>query len=94
MELAGEHWQMLLWSLVLFSYVYPAQRHYVPSGVWQELLRRFHQALDASDSSLRFRGSLVDEKMFAIDVNEWRLDNILEETRRLRLSKIKRKMRA
>ena len=45
MELVGEHWQMLLWSLVLFSYVYPAQRHYVPSGVWQELLRRFQQAL-------------------------------------------------
>jgi len=94
MELVGEHWQMLLWSLVLFSYVYPAQSHYVPSAVWRELSRRFQQTLEPSDSSLRFRGSLVDEKMFAIDVNEWRLDNILEETRRLRLSKIKRKMRA
>jgi hypothetical protein len=94
MELVGEHWQMLLWSLVLFSYVYPGQSHYVPSGVWHELLRRLQQTLERSDSSCRFRGSLVDEKMFAIDVNEWRLDNILEETRRLRLSKIKRKMRA
>jgi hypothetical protein len=94
MDLVGEHWQMLLWSLVLFSYVYPAQRHYVPAGVWQELLRRFQQSLERSDSSPRFRGTLVDEKMFAIDVNEWRLDNILEETRSQRLSKVKRKMRA
>ena len=93
MELVGEHWQMLLWSLVLFSYVYPAQRHYVPAGVWQELLRRFQQSLEGSDSSPRFRGTLVDEKMFAIDVNEWRLDNILEETRSQRLSKVKRKVR-
>jgi hypothetical protein len=94
MELVGEHWQMLLWSLMLFNYVYPAQSHYVPSAVWQELLRRFHETLDRSDSSARFRGSLVDEKMFAIDVSEWGLDNILEETRTLRLSKVKRKMRA
>ena len=94
MDLVGEHWQMLLWSLVLFSYVYPAQSHYVASGVWRELLRRFQQSLEQRDSSVRFRGSLVDEKMFAIDVNEWRLDNILEETRKLRLSRIKRKMRA
>ena len=94
MELVGEHWQMLLWSLVLFSYVYPAQSHYVPSRLWQELLRRFQHSLERSDSSSRFRGSLVDEKMFAIDLNEWRLDNILQETRSLRLSKIKRKMRA
>jgi Nucleotidyl transferase of unknown function (DUF2204) len=94
MELVGEHWQMLLWSLILFNYVYPAQSHYVPSAVWQELLRRFHETLDRSDSSARFRGSLVDEKMFAIDVSEWGLDNILEETRTLRLSKVKRKMRA
>jgi Nucleotidyl transferase of unknown function (DUF2204) len=89
MELVGEHWEMLFWSLVLFRYVYPAQSHYVPATIWQELLNRFHTALEESDSHARFRGSLVDEKMFAIDVNEWRLDNILQETRALRLSQIK-----
>jgi len=30
LELVGEHWEMLLWSLLLFRYVYPAQTHYVP----------------------------------------------------------------
>jgi hypothetical protein len=35
-----------------------------------------------------FRGSLVDEKMFAIDIHEWDLDNLLEEKRQARLAQI------
>src|SRR5258707_3819713 len=30
LQLAGEHWEMVLWSPLLFRYVYPAQTHYVP----------------------------------------------------------------
>src|SRR5580698_10153325 len=41
LQLVGEHWEMLLWSLLLFRYVYPAQTHYVPAAVWRELLQRF-----------------------------------------------------
>ena len=34
---------------------------------------------------MKFRGSLVDDKMFAIDVNEWGLENLMEEYRERRL---------
>jgi hypothetical protein len=88
MYLVGEHWEMLLWALVLFRYVYPAQSHYVPANIWRELLGRFERAIAGSDPQAEFRGSLVDDNMFAIDVNEWRLANLLEETRRLRLSRV------
>jgi hypothetical protein len=88
MELAGEHWEMLLWSLVLFHYVYPAHAHYVPDRIWKELLQRFQCSLVHRDPKARFRGSLVDERMFAIDLNEWGLDNLLEETRAKRLAQI------
>ena len=88
MELVGENWEMLLWSVIFFHYVYPAQGHYVPKAVWQELLRRFQKALSELDPKARFRGSLVDERMFAIDINEWGLDNLLEETRARRLAEI------
>ena len=71
MELVGEHWEMLLWSLVLFRYVYPAQSHYVPAEIWCELLRRFELKIQNPNPEARFRGSLVDDNMFAIDVNEW-----------------------
>jgi hypothetical protein len=88
MELVGENWEMLLWSLVLFRYVYPAQSHYVPATIWRELLRRLRNEIAEPDPKANFRGSLVDNNMFAIDVNEWGLPNLLEEGRRSRLRQI------
>ncbi|HEX3822104.1 MAG TPA: nucleotidyltransferase [Candidatus Sulfotelmatobacter sp.] len=83
--LAGENWEILLWNLILFRYAYPAQTHYVPMDVWQDLLRRFEQAISRPDPSARFRGSLIDDKMFAIDLNEWGFDNVMQEFRERRL---------
>jgi hypothetical protein len=90
LELVGEHWEMLLWALVLFRYVYPAQTHYVPGKVWRELLRRFEAQVRNPDTRADFRGSLVDDKMFAIDVDEWDLPNLFEEKRNLRLSELEK----
>ena len=41
------------------------------------------------DPCARFRGSLVDENMFAIDVKEWGLDDLLSEYRACRARKIR-----
>lgn len=79
LNLAGENWEMLLWVLVLFRYVYPGQSDYVPSPLWEDLLSRFTSAIRSPDPNARFRGSLIDDKMFAIDVEEWGLDDILKE---------------
>jgi hypothetical protein len=87
LELVGEHWEMLLWNLVLFRYAYPAQSHYVPAEIWCELLRRFEREVRNPDPRARFRGSLVDNNMFAIDVDEWDMPNLLEEQREFRLAK-------
>lgn len=89
LQLVGDNWEMLLWSLLLFRYVYPAQTHYVPAAVWRELLRRFEREVSRPNPRARFRGSLVDDNMFAIDLDEWGLDNIQEETRQVRLKQIK-----
>jgi predicted nucleotidyltransferase len=88
LQLAGEHWELLLWALILFRYVYPAYTHYVPMEVWRELLQRLEKVLAHPDRRTPFRGSLLDEKMFAIDVNEWELANVLEHTRAKRLAEI------
>jgi hypothetical protein len=87
MELVGEHWEMLLWSLMLFRYVYPGQTDYVPREVWCELLKRFEREVRNPNPEAKFRGSLVDDNMFAIDVNEWGLPNLLAEQRKERLAK-------
>ncbi len=85
LQLIGEHWEMLLWSLLLFRYVYPAQTHYVPNEVWNKLLRQFEREIARPNPKAKFRGSLVDDNMFAIDFNEWGMANLLEDNRRNRL---------
>jgi len=85
LQLTGEHWEILFWTLVLFRYVYPAQTDYVPRDVWHDLTRRFEQAIARPDPKARFRGSLIDERMFAVDLREWGLDNVMQEYRERRL---------
>ena len=69
--LTEPHWQMLYWELVLFAYIYPAYTADIPESVWRELTDRFQRSVTAQQSNQSFRGTLVDPKMFAIDVNEW-----------------------
>src|SRR6266700_6405024 len=76
LELAGEHWEILLWTLLLFRYVYPAQTHYVPQAIWRDLVTRFSKVISQSDPNAQFRGSLVDEHMFSIDIQDWGLEDV------------------
>jgi len=80
LQLAGYHWEMLLWSLVLFHYIYPMSNA-VPKLVWDELLAKFRADIQSPDVNAAFRGSLIDENMFAIDVKEWGLQNVIEAYR-------------
>jgi Nucleotidyl transferase of unknown function (DUF2204) len=88
LALAGENWEVLFWALVLFHYVYPAQTDFVPKNIWQSLMKRFQETICHPDPHAKFRGSLIDDKMFAIDVKEWGLDNLLLEFRRRRLQEL------
>ena len=80
LTLVGDHWAMLLWALVLFRYVYPSSSA-VPKPVWDELLTKFREVVDNPNPKAPFRGSLVDERMFAIDVAEWKLQNVIDDYR-------------
>jgi len=88
LQLVGEHWELLLWELILFRYVYPSKQHFVPGEVWDDLLSRLRRDLESPHASSPFRGSLVDEKMFAIDVKEWGMENLLQQQRSQRERKI------
>ena len=81
LQLIGEHRDLLLATLVLFHYVYPAEKRGVPGGVWDLLLGDLRESLKAEDTQPRFRGSLLDENMFAIDVKEWGLPDLTQEYR-------------
>jgi hypothetical protein len=88
MQLVGEHWKVLFWQLVLFQYSYPAQTNYIPRAIWDDLLGRFQQEIENPDPNAQFRGSLIDPRMFAIDVNEWGMADLHEEYREKREPKL------
>jgi hypothetical protein len=90
LELIGEHWEMLLWAFLFFRYSYPAQTDYVPAWLWRDLQGRFSSAIAGDNKDAPFRGSLVDDNMFAIDLQDWGMANILEDYRAQRLSRIKK----
>lgn len=73
---AGEHWEVLLWALLLFRYVYPSHSDYVPGSLWRDLIGRLTAALAHPDAKEEFRGSLIDDNIFAIDVKEWGLEDV------------------
>jgi hypothetical protein len=79
LQIAGEHWELVLWNLILFRYVYPAQIRFIPQWLWEDLLGRIAEQDHAPNVSAKFRGSLVDDAMFAIDVEEWGLENAQSE---------------
>jgi hypothetical protein len=85
LTVVGEHWQLLLWSLVFFAYVYPAHVNMVPDTVWDELLERFQKTVRNPNPGAPFRGSLIDQFLFAIDVREWGMKDQLADYRTQRL---------
>jgi hypothetical protein len=83
----GEHWELLLAYLHFYRYVYPTHPHYLPRRV-MELLNERYQREDraSSEDALRFRGTMLDEDSFAVDVEEWGLPDEREAIREARSS--------
>ena len=44
LHLIGKHWEMLLWALILFRYVYPAKSDYVPAVGLARAARKVYEA--------------------------------------------------
>lgn len=86
-ELVGEHWEILLWALILFRYVYPAHTDYIPAALWQDLLSRYVHLVQHPDPKALFRGSLVDDNIFSIDMKDWGLENVEEGYRAQQLKR-------
>lgn len=68
----GGNWRVLLSHLILFGFIYPAERERIPAWVMAELLRRLEaeQRRPAPPSTL-CRGTLLSRAQYLIDVEEW-----------------------
>jgi hypothetical protein len=71
LEKLGDHWELLLAYLHLYRYVYPSHTHYLPDRVLKSLLRRYEEEPEPTET--RFRGTMLDENTFRVDVKEWGL---------------------
>lgn len=69
----GPHWLVLLAHLVLFDFVYPAERDVIPPWVKQELMTRY-QALKPSDDR-RCAGPLLSRSQYLVDIAELGYDD-------------------
>lgn len=68
----AENWRVLYAHLVLFGFVYPAERHLVPQAVMRDLAARL-AAEEGADSPAQHvcRGTLLSRAQYLIDVGRW-----------------------
>jgi hypothetical protein len=68
----GPHWRVLLSHLVLFGFIYPAERAQVPAWVLQGLLERLRAELDAEPAAERLcQGTMLSRAQYLVDVEQW-----------------------
>lgn len=66
----GSDWRVLLSHLVLFGFVYPAERNRIPASVMSDLLRRTEEELASAVPERICRGTLLSRAQYLIDVQE------------------------
>lgn len=72
LERFGSHWRVLLSYLVLFGFIYPAERGRVPAWVMRELLTRCDKELTVPPTPERVcQGTLLSRTQYLVDVREW-----------------------
>jgi hypothetical protein len=65
-------WHVLLFNVILFSFVYPSERHRVPPQVVGELLSRLQGELDSPPTEDRAcRGTLVSRAQYLLDIGQY-----------------------
>jgi hypothetical protein len=72
MRRIGPHWRVLLSHLVLFGYIYPAERDQIPRDVLQGLLDRLQKEASPPKSAARVcNGTLLSREQYLIDIEQW-----------------------
>jgi hypothetical protein len=67
--LMRDHWQILLWQMIHFLYVFPAAKQLIPRTLMNRLLRRLGQELQSEPGDpLICRGPMLDPKLYRKDL--------------------------
>jgi hypothetical protein len=69
-----DKWRLLLSYLILFGFIYPAERDKIPAWVMRRLLRRLENQIEAPVRRQKekvVQGTLISREQFLTDVSEW-----------------------
>jgi hypothetical protein len=68
----GDHWRVLLSHLVLFGFIYPAERKAVPARVHDELMGRLQAEARATPPPEKTcQGTLISRAQYLVDIGPW-----------------------
>ncbi len=68
----GAYWRVLLAHLVLFGFIYPAERSRIPERVMRDLLGRLGRELDAPPpEGTLCRGTVLSRAQYLVDIERW-----------------------
>jgi hypothetical protein len=68
----GPHWRVLLSHLVLFGFIYPAERGQVPREVQDDLVRRLQgETRSAPPADKTCQGTLISRAQYLVDIGPW-----------------------
>jgi hypothetical protein len=68
----GDHWRVLLSHLVMYGFVYPAERMQIPEWVMNALLARVREETSSEAPGERVcRGTLISRAQYLIDIEQW-----------------------
>jgi hypothetical protein len=68
----GPHWRVLLSHIVLFGFIYPAERSQIPERVLQELIRNLDAELSVPGTAKRVcQGTILSREQYLPDIRCW-----------------------
>ena len=67
----GRHWHILHAHLVLFSFIYPSERHRIPAAVVRRGMRRMEAEMLAPGPEPVCRGTLISRAQYLVDTKQW-----------------------
>ena len=70
LERFGKYWRALYAHIVLFGFVYPADRERVPAWVVEELTQRMREEKQNEDENVCY-GTILSRQQYLKDVYEW-----------------------
>ena len=71
LDYLGDEWELLLWYLLLFNFIYPGRANYLPQQLMVELFERVQEQWKQPPQKNKFRGTLLDPAAFEADWQHW-----------------------